>query len=123
LAYRKEFEMDIDPASIVAVLTTFSELPVRMAAMERALNELTTEVEILRAASPPLLVPLTEAAMVFKVSMPTMRRWVKRGQVPVVKVANTVRVDLSRIRGVDAGDIARIAGEARAMSVGRRCNE
>ena len=73
-----------------------------MAAMEQALTELTAKVEALRAASPPLLAPVTEAATIFKVSVPTMSRWVRIGHVPVVKVANTVRVDLSRVRGVDA---------------------
>jgi excisionase family DNA binding protein len=101
--------MKMDSASMAAVLTAFSEMPVRMAAMERALTELSAKVEALRAASPPLLVPVTEAATIFRVSVPTVRRWVKSGRVPVVKVANTVRVDLSRVRGVDAEDIARTA--------------
>jgi len=90
-------------------------MPVRMAAKEQALTELTAKVEVLRASSPPLLVPTMQAATIFRVSMPTMRRWVKRGQVPVVKAANTVRVDLSRIRGDDANDIARMAREVRAL--------
>jgi hypothetical protein len=34
----KEAEMKIDTAGIAAVLTTLSEMPVRMAAMERALG-------------------------------------------------------------------------------------
>lgn len=115
-----EAEMKIDPTAIAALLTAFSEMPVHMAAMERALNELTYKVDALRAALPPLLVPVTQAAAIFKVSVPTMRRWVKRGQLPVMKVANTLRVDLSRVRGVDAEDIARMAREARAHVDGRR---
>ena len=79
------------------------------------MTELTAKVEALRAASPPLLVTVQEAAAICKVSVPTMRRWVKGGQVPVVKVASTVRVDLSRVRGVDAKDIARMAREARGQ--------
>lgn len=105
----------MDPASIAEVLTALSEIPLRMAGIERALTELTAKVEALRAASPPLLVPATQAAAIFKVSVPTMRRWVKTRQVPVVKVANSVRIDLSRVRGVDAVDIARLAMEARAQ--------
>jgi excisionase family DNA binding protein len=107
--------MKIDPATIAAVITAFAEIPVRVAGMERAVTELTAKVEALRAASPPLLVPIQEAATIFKVSVPTMRRWVKTGQVPVVRVANTVRVDLSRLHGVDAPDIARMAREARGL--------
>jgi hypothetical protein len=84
--------MKIDPDSVAAILTTISEMPVRMLAMEQAVTELTSKIEALREASPPLLV--------------------KRRQVPAVKVPNTMRVDLSRVRGVDAEDIARMAREA-----------
>jgi len=58
---------------------------------------------------------VTAAATNFKGSVPTTRRRVKQGQVPVVKVANTVRIDLSRVRSVDAEDIARLAREARGL--------
>lgn len=60
IAYRKEVKMKIDPASVAAVITAFAAMPVRMAAIERALTELTAKVEALLAASPPLLVPVTE---------------------------------------------------------------
>ena len=61
------------------------------------MTELPAKVEALRANSPPLLLRAPEAA-IFKVS-----------------VANTIRVDLSRLHGVDAADIARMAREARAQ--------
>ena len=101
--------MKIDPATIAAVITAFTEIPVRVAAMERAVTELTAKIEALRTASPPLLVRVPEAAAIFKVSMPTMRSWVKTGHVLAVKVASTVRVDLSQVHGVDAKDVARMA--------------
>jgi predicted site-specific integrase-resolvase len=56
-----------------------------------------------------------QAAAIFKVSVATMRRWVKTGHVPVVKLVNTVRVDLTRFHGVDAKDVARMAWEAHAQ--------
>jgi len=56
-----------------------------------------------------------QAAAIFKVRVATVRRWVKTGHVPVVKVANTVRVDLSRVHGVDAADVARMAREIRGL--------
>ena len=37
-------------------------------------------------------VAVTKAATIFKVSVPTMRRWVKRGQVPVVKVQTMPKI-------------------------------
>ncbi len=42
--------MKMDPASIAAIITAFSEMPTRMASMERAFTELTAKVEALRAA-------------------------------------------------------------------------
>jgi hypothetical protein len=113
--YQEETTMKIDPATIAAVITAFSEIPVRVAGMERAVTEVTASVEALRAASPPLLLRLPEAAAIFKMSVVTMRRWVKTGHVPVVKVANTVRVDLTRVHGVDATDVARMAREVRGL--------
>jgi len=76
--------MKIDPASIATLLAALTEIPVRMAAMERALTELATKVEALRAAAPPLLVPISEAAAICRVSVVTMRRWVRTGQVSVM---------------------------------------
>ena len=48
----------------------------------------------------------------FKVSIPTMRRWARRGELPSRHVGNTVRVDLCRVRGLGAEDIGRLAREA-----------
>ena len=73
------------------------------------MTELPAKVEALRAASPPLLPRVPEAATIFKVSVATMRSWVKTGHVLAVKVASTVRVDLSQVHGVDAKDVARMA--------------
>jgi hypothetical protein len=66
--------MKIAPATVGAVITAFAEMPVRVAGMERAVTELTAEVEALRAASPSLLLRVPEAAAIFKVSVVTMSR-------------------------------------------------
>ena len=54
--------MKIDPTGLATLLQSLSEIPVRVATMEHALAEAATKVEALRAALPPLLVPVTEAA-------------------------------------------------------------
>ena len=56
-----------------------------------------------------------QVAAIFKVSVATMRRWVKTGHVPSMRRGRLVRVDMTRIRGVDADDIARMAREAREL--------
>ena len=68
------------PEHLAAVFVAMAAVPARLAAME--------------------------AATAFKVSIPTMRRWVKRGEVPTVKIGNTVRGDMSRLHGTDREDIA-----------------
>jgi excisionase family DNA binding protein len=83
--------------------------------MERALTELAAKVEALRAASPPLLVTVQEAATMCRVSSQTMRRWVATGQVPSMRRGRLVRVDMTRVRGVDAEDIALMAREVRGQ--------
>ena len=66
--------MKIDPTGIAALLAALTDMPVRMATMERAVTELTAKIEALRAASPPLLLRVPEAAAIFKVSVVTMSR-------------------------------------------------
>lgn len=52
-----------------------------------------------------------------RASIPTIRRWVRAGAVPIVKVGKTARVDLSRLHGSDDLTIAR-AARARGPSRG-----
>jgi len=84
------------------------------------------KLDALQAALPPKHLTITEAAKLYQVSAKTMRRWVNRGAVPSLKVGHVIRVDVSRLRGVDAADIAKLAGEARRpaalRSVGSSCD-
>jgi excisionase family DNA binding protein len=105
--------MKADFAEVAALLGALAEIPARLAALERAEAQSAATLEAVRVALPPALATISEAAAAFKVSIPTMRRWVKRGEVPTVKIGNTVRVDLSRLHGKDAGQIAGEATDAR----------
>ena len=102
----------IDSNALAALFSALSEVPNRLAALERAEAKNAAKLESVRVALPPVLATIPEAATAFKVSIPTMRRWVKRGDVPIVKVGSTVRVDLSRLHGKDAANIASQAAEA-----------
>ncbi len=63
------------------------------------------------------LLSVPDAARAFQVSLPTMRRWVKAGRVPTVKIGATVRVDMSRLHGVGHVEVARLAAAARGTAV------
>jgi hypothetical protein len=104
---------------LAAMLTALAEIPARMAALERVVTDLRAEVEVIKAALPPVYKTIPEAARIFGVSIPTMRRWVKAGKVPTRAVESTVRVDMSRLHGVDAADIIRKAEEARKLPAAR----
>jgi excisionase family DNA binding protein len=105
-----------DPGSLAAIFGALADIPARLAALEHAANENGTKLDALQAALPPKHLTITEAAKAIKVSIPTMRRWVRKGVVTTLKVGKVIRVDVSRLRGVDAAEIVRSAGEARAHS-------
>ena len=109
----------LDTTPLAAMFLALAEIPVRMAAMERVVNDLKAEIATIKAALPPVYKDIPEAAKIFGVSIPTMRRWVKARKVPTVTVESTVRVDMSRLHGVDAEEIARKAAEARKLPVAR----
>lgn len=102
----------LDPANLGVALGALLEAPTRLAAMERRFDGLEKQLGAVAAALPPVLLSIPEAAAAFKVSVPTMRRWVKRGEVPSVRVGATIRVDMSRLHGSDELALAREAQKA-----------
>lgn len=104
--------MSIDAAALAALFAALGETPARLAALERASEAARADMAAIRAALPPVLLSIPDAARAFQVSLPTMRRWVKAGRVPTVKVGATVRVDMSRLHGADDVTVARLVRAA-----------
>lgn len=102
-----------DTQVLANVFTAMADIPARLSALERVAADILTKLQYFWASLPPALVTVTDAAAACKVSVPTMRRWVKRGEVPSLKVGHTVRVDLSRLHGKDDAMIAMLAADAR----------
>jgi excisionase family DNA binding protein len=63
---------------------------------------------------PSPLVTVEEAARVLGTSTATIRRWASAGEIPVLRVGRRIRVDLSKMRGRDQDDIARLARDAKS---------
>ena len=101
--------------SFAILFSALIEIPQRISALEREQVQAKEKLDRLMTAMPPALATVPEAASAFKVSVPTMRRWVKRGDVPRVKIGNTMRVDLSRLHGVTSVEIAERASQNRAQ--------
>src|SRR5688500_9266043 len=82
---------------LLAVCEAVQSLPGRLASLESEVGALTAEVTAMRTQLASRLVSVVEAATAIGVSVPTVRRWVKSGSVPVVRIGHTVRVDLSKL--------------------------
>jgi excisionase family DNA binding protein len=81
------------------------------------LRRLAEKIDALSARLPPMLVPIPDAAEALGVSVSTIRRGIKSGDLPYRRLGRSVRIDLSACRGLDADDLSRMAREARS---GRR---
>ncbi len=77
-------------------------------------RKLTATVEAMRQQLPPMMVTTDVAADVLNVSVSTIRRMIKAGDLPYRRIGRSVRVDLSRVGGLDSDDISRLAREARS---------
>ncbi|MCG8557375.1 MAG: helix-turn-helix domain-containing protein [Proteobacteria bacterium] len=79
----------------------------RLARIERRQAQMLDLVETIRRAMPAVLLPVKQAADILQVSEGTVRRWLKAGDLPYVKVGRVVRVDLSRLCRSETGRIDR----------------
>ena len=104
--------MNTGDHGLAGLFAALGAIPERMAALERETAAMRNDVGAIREALPPRLVSPADAARCLAVSLPTMRRWIKTGKVPFLKVGATVRVDLSRLHGMDDAAVARLAGVA-----------
>ncbi len=78
------------------------------------LDELLERLERIEARLPPLLVRPTEAARMLDVSLATIKRGLKSGAIPSTLVGSQRRVDVAKLHGVGAEEIAALAAGLRA---------
>ncbi len=85
----------------------------RLAPLCVEVRRLTAEIEMLRRALPPMLVPIREAAQMLRVSESTVRRHTRDGLLPVRRIGHSVRVDMSALRPLTDEEVEREAYLAR----------
>ncbi len=88
-------------------------LPARISALEALVAALTESIEKLRRASPSTFVSMSDAARVLGVSISTLRRRIRTGEVPVVRIGRSVRVDLGALCPADRTEVVRLVEAAR----------
>lgn len=104
--------MSLDVNGLGLLFAALEALPERIAALERATAQMQGDVREIAAALPSPLVSVETAASLLSVSLPTVRRWVRARQIPVLRIGRTVRIDVRGLKGVDAKTIANLAAKA-----------
>lgn len=84
--------------ALAGLLGSLLDLPARLAALEAEVRGLRGEVAALRRSAPTALAPVPEAAEALGVSQATVRRRIRDGSLPVVRLGRVVRVDLTAVR-------------------------
>jgi excisionase family DNA binding protein len=78
------------------------------------LQALVAEVRELRKSIPAQLVDVAAAAKHFDVSEATIRRRIKRREMPFTRVGRAVRIDLTKVRVLDSTEVEVMAQRAMA---------
>ena len=105
---------------VAAAVEALLDLPRRVAALETLHREMIAEIRAIRRALPPTLLPVEDAARVLHVSSGTVRRRVKDGTLPSVRLRGRVLIDVSRIQVTDAETVTALAVAARAPRGGEQ---
>lgn len=102
-----------DVETLARLLAGVLDLPARLVALEAEVRGLREEVVHLRSSTPPLLVAPPEAAVRLGVSLSTLRRRIRTGEVLVDRIGRAVRVDLGALRPAAQAEVVRLAEHAR----------
>lgn len=86
-----------------------------VAPLHASVAKLSAEIEALRRAMPPALVTMREAARLLGLSLSTVRRRIRDGQLPARRVGKSVRVDLAGLHAPKPTEIARLSLATRAV--------
>jgi excisionase family DNA binding protein len=89
------------PNSFDRAFEVLAQLPDKLAEITRQLAELQVAVAKVQAQLPAEMLTIAQTAKRFNVSEQTVRRWVKKGEIPYVKIEGSVRIDVGRMRGFD----------------------
>lgn len=102
-----------DLNGLASLLDALADIPARQAKLEQQASQILGEIASIERRLPPTLVGVSEAATICGVSIPTIRRWIKGGEIRSIKIGGTLRVDVSRLRGSDSAEVIHLASDAR----------
>jgi hypothetical protein len=103
-----------DSTRLAVMLAALLDTPRGLTELREQVADLASAVRMLEAALPPMLVDAETAGKALGRSPSTIRSWASRGLIPSVRVGRSHRIDLTKLRGLDASEIARLARAARS---------
>lgn len=101
--------------SVASAIASLTELPETVADLRRDVAHLMAAIERVEKRLPSPLASVQQAAEVLGCSVPTIRRKVKAGEIPSVRVGRAIRVDLSKLRALTGAEIRDLARRARGQ--------
>lgn len=102
-----------DSDAIGLAFARFADLPDQLARIESQNRDLLAKLGELERRLPPQLGDVARACAATGLSPATVRRRIKDGSIPTVRVGSRVLVDLSALRPPEPEQVARLAREAR----------
>jgi excisionase family DNA binding protein len=81
----------------------------KLAPFRLEVGKLSSEIEALRRALPPMLVSMAEAARRLGVSLSTIKRRARDGSLPVRRFGRALRVDLAAVREPEEAEVIRLS--------------
>ena len=100
------------PESLAGALAALTELPETVADLRRDVARLLAAMARVENRLPSPLANVQQAATALGCSVPTIRRKVKAGEIPSMRIGRAVRIDLSKLRaltGAEVRDLSRLA--------------
>jgi excisionase family DNA binding protein len=91
-----------------------NDVTAQLAELAVAIRDVQAAVLALEKRIPTRLVSVKEAAEMLGCSESTIWRKIKIGEIPHRRIGRAVRVDLSRLRALDKGEVDAMAARARA---------
>jgi excisionase family DNA binding protein len=99
--------------SLAWAIASLTELPESVADLRREVAYLLAAMARVENRLPSPLANVQQAAAALRCSVPTIRRKVKAGEIPSMRIGRSVRIDLSKLRALTGAEVRDLARRAR----------
>jgi excisionase family DNA binding protein len=97
---------------LAGTIASLTDLPESVADLRREVMYLLTAMARGENRLPSPLANVQQAAAVLGCSVPTIRRKVKAGEIPSMRIGRSVRIDLTKLRALSGAEVSDLARRA-----------